>query len=306
MTTTETQTTSQTDTTESDTTTTDTSTENQPCSEEEGEILGYLPVAKHDCGKGKAVRQEKVFRADRLTTETEGTLEFHTSTIDTCKMRSETSVVIVPDDDTALRLLNGTVACNVEPGATRTVFAVPGAEIEITGTLFTLTAVDESTTIKVSGGTLQVRATVSPGAVQEVSAAEPDRRAAVVSDGEPLQYVEFAISPEEFDLIAAVRNHIVTLPPEALAPLTDQTAANAGTVLTETKDQGQLLRERGVVARGLPLVTTGDLALQAPEEFVQVGDTVVGVGSFSALEPSFSRLRETFGDRVTLIYSPGS
>jgi hypothetical protein len=269
------------------------------CDEEEGVITGYLDVAERDCGP--VLRLEALFRADRLSTGSGGTVEFDTRQISGCKLRPEAAVLIRPDAATALRLLAGTIACDAETGGEPIRLEVPGAELEVTGTLFTLTAGGDTTSVKVHEGAIRVLSTAEPEAGwRELTAGGPDA-AAVVSAGEPLSVVEYRLEDWEPELLQSLKLGIVTLPAGELPGLTSRPAMS-GSVVTDTEAQGDVLKEQNLVRR-VPLVTTAELAEQR-RQFVRAGDTVVGVGSFSDLVATFAGLREAFGSEVTLVYTP--
>ncbi|MEX2646893.1 MAG: FecR domain-containing protein [Gaiellaceae bacterium] len=277
-----------------------TSTEVERCVEEEGVITGYLEVVQRDCGP--VLRQETIFRADRLSTGPGGTLEFDTREIAGCKLRPEAAVLIRPDAATALRLLAGAIACDAETGGETIRLEAPGAEIEVTGTLFTLIAGGDNTTVRVHEGTVRVLSTADPDiGWRELSANGPEA-AGVVSVAQPLEVVEYQLEEWEPELLQTLKLGIVTLPPGELPALTRR-AARSGSVVTETEAQAGVLKERNLVQH-IRLVTTAELGGERRRQFVQAGDTVVGVGSFSDLLATFAGLREAFGPEVTLVYTP--
>lgn len=293
------------------TTETDQTTGPTRCAEEEGLITGYLdPAERDDCGP--AERLETLFRADLLTTGEGGTLQYCLASPDcaldppegtNCDMRPEASVLIGPDAQTALQLLGGTVDCVVEGEHVR--LTAPGAEIEIDGTSFTLSASDDTTTVKVHEGTLRILSTADRDAGFQVlpEAGDEQRAAARLSTDEPLQRITYVTDAFELERIAILRLGIIILPPGALPELTSEAAATGGSVVTETSDQGTALQERELVV-ALPMMTTADLGKRTLRQLVRPEDTVVGVGSFSALQATYEGLRATFGADVTLVYTP--
>lgn len=292
-------------TTETSTGTTDTgttsTTEPTRCSEEEGVITGYLQLAERDeCGP--VLRQEILFRAERISTGPGGTVEFDTREVGNCKLRPEAVVLIRPDPGTALRLLAGAIACDAETGGERIRLEAPGTEIEVTGTLFTLIASGDSTTVKVHDGTVRMRSTTEPDGWQDLSSGT-SQAAGLVAAGEPAAVVDYQLEEWEPDLLEALRLGVITVPAKDLPALTAETAAEGGSVVTQTEEEGAVLEERQLV-RALPLITTADLQGERRRQFVTAGDTVVCVGSFSSLAATFTTLRETFGPEVTLVYTP--
>jgi len=288
-------------TTETETGTTTSTTEPARCSQEEGVITGYLQIAERDeCGP--VLRQEILFSVERLSTGPGGTVEFDTREVGNCKLRPEATVLIRPDPGTALRLLAGAIACDAETGGERIRLEAPGTEIEVTGTLFTLIASGDSTTVKVHDGTVRMRSTTESDGWQELSSGT-SQAAGLVAAGEPVAVVDYQLEQWEPELLQGLTLRVITVPAKDLPALTAESAAEGGSVVTQTEEEGAVLAERQLV-RALPLITTADLQGERRRQFVTAGDTVVGVGSFSSLVATFAMLRETFGPEVTLVYTP--
>src|SRR6266508_4687066 len=110
-------------TTSPPTTSSSTGTTTQPppppprCTTPEGNVDGYLPVIERDrCEPRRLLLDETLFAADRLSTGLGGRLDFHTAAIDQCTMREDAVVFLRPTSSTALRLVSGTIVCQITPG----------------------------------------------------------------------------------------------------------------------------------------------------------------------------------------------
>jgi hypothetical protein len=291
------------------TTDTGTTTEEQQCLDRQGTVSDLFPVARLECGTEATPVEtgDALFRGGRLTTERESTLAFELNLAPSgtarCALSEESAAVIRPAPDVALEVLDGAVSCEVSAAAT---FKAPGAEIHTTGTLFSLTASGDTTTIKLYEGTLDVNSEAGAGIGQLSAAGEAcptSATQALVSRTQPAQVTAYVPDLAELQVVAIVKLHIGLVPPNALEPLTNSLAASKATVIAATEEQKEVLQDRNMVQQ-LPLVTIATLRERSAEQPVQAGDTVVGVGSFPALADTFCRLRNTFPSDLRLLYTP--
>jgi hypothetical protein len=279
-----------------------TSTPSTRCVQEAGLVLGYNPTSERDFCSPRVLEQRELplFDSDQLRTSSIGELQFRTEELTRCEMRPDAVVVVRPGAGTALRLGSGTVGCQVDPGGPEVHLDVPGAVIDVRGTLFTLAAVAETTTITVHTGSLFVRSTADPAAAP---AELRDRQQAVAARDRPLRSVDFQVGQAEAELVVRIRLGVLTLPPDALSELMQGGAASEGTLVTETAGQAKLLEERELVPALQPL-TTSSIQRRSRLDLSARPDLVVGVGSFEALAPAFERLRNALGPDATLVHSP--
>jgi hypothetical protein len=291
------------------TTTTGTTTPEQRCLEREGTVSDLFPVARLECGREATPVEtgDAIFRGNRLTTERESTLAFDLDLAPSgtarCALQEDSAAVIRPSPDIALEVLDGAVGCDVSAAAT---FKAPGAEIHTTGTLFSLTASGDTTTIRLYEGTIDVDSSAG-GGIEQLSATgeacPTNATQAFVSRAQPAQTMAYVLDPGELQIVAIVKLRIGLVPPKTLEPVTNALAASTATVITVTEGQKQVLQDQNIVQQ-LPLVTVATLRERSAEQPVEAGDTVVGVGSFPALVDTFCRLRNTFRSDVRLLYTP--
>jgi hypothetical protein len=244
------------------------------------------------------LRGERLYSVDQLTTGPVGQLEFELGRLDLCTTWPGTVLVVRPDEETLLRLVDGTVACSAAPGGELRI-ETPGAEILVRGTAFTLVASGGESTIRVHEGSLEVRPTAGSDDPTRVSALQQ----VVASEGrQDLTPVEYRVEPAESERLTALRLGVVSLPSDALAAFTAGAEADV-TLVTETDEQSKHLVERSIVERFQPL-TTRELAQRSRRELTLRGDVAVGVGSFVELAPAFAQLRAALGPGATLVYTP--
>jgi hypothetical protein len=195
------------------------------------------------------------------------------------------------------------VSCDVPAAAT---FSAPGAKIDVTGTLFSLTAEGDTTTIRLYEGAMEVHSTAD-GGVQQLSAppgvsCPPSAAQAVVSKSVPMQQTAYVFDPAEFAILGIVKLRVGLVSPAALEVITGAMSESKATVVTATDDQRQILLGQNLVGQ-IP-VTTAAAVEEPPEgQLIQQGETVVGIGSFPALFESFCGIRSDVPD-ARLLYTP--
>ncbi len=270
------------------------------CTEREGRVDGYLPIIGRE-GCGALLLGETLFAADRLSTGTQGKLEFHTRRLTQCTMREDGADVVQPDRDTALRHVRGTIVCRVDPGGPRVRIETPGAEIDVRGTLFSLTVTGSGTIISLREGRLFVRSTADPDSTKEVAAVG----LLLASSGQPpLRRIRFREGPRDRQLFDALRLGIVTVPADRIGELLRSRNRSVGAVVTETRVQAKLVIARNPGVRLVPFTTASILDGSSAEIANQGIDTIVGVGSFNTLLPAFERLRADLGASPALAHAP--
>lgn len=285
---------------ETDTTETGGTTEpERRCDEKVGTVRGYIPVIERDvCDPRVLLRGDWLYSVDQLTTGPVGRLEFELGRLDLCTTWPGTVLVVRPDEETLVRLVDGTIACTATPGGEQRI-ETPGAEIRVHGTVFTLMASGGETTVRVHQGSLEVRATAGSADPVQVS----ELKQVVASEGQvELRPATYQVDAVESEQLTALRLGVVSLPSDALAAFTAGAAADV-TVVTETDEQSKHLVEKGIVERFQPL-TTRAIAQRSGRPLGLRSDTVVGVGTFTDLAPAFARLRAALGTGATLIYTP--
>jgi len=283
------------------------STQPAGCTEQAGEIVALLPIAQRGCNEANSSVEsgDRLFGGDELTTTASPStltfeLELASSGTAHCGMSPDGAALIRPDADTDLEVRAGTVSCDA-PAAAR--FTAPGAQVDVTGTLLSLTAEGDATTIKLYDGTVDVRSTAD-GSVQQLSSPSgqgcPRSAAqAVVTTSEPMQQTAYSVDPGELAVTGIVKLRIGLVPPSALEGLAAGMSESKTTVVTATEEQRNVLLDRDLVQQ-IPLVTA---AAQPAEQPIQPGETVVGVGTFAALFDTFCRIRGDVPD-ARLLYTP--
>jgi hypothetical protein len=272
------------------------------CTTPEGNVDGYLPVIERDrCEPRRLLLDETLFAADRLSTGLGGRLDFHTAVIDQCTMREDAAVFLRPTSSTALRLVSGTIVCQITPGP-EVRLESPGAEIEVRGTLFSLSATADGTTIKVRDGELFARSTAEPRSTATVSA-ENQVFAPVAGALGRLSTLAFADSLEK-DLFDAVRLDVVSVPSAEIDEFLASRHRTSGAVLTQTKEQGKVVTSQNPAVQLVPFTVEAVRAGSVRRSRRSIDDTVIGVGSFSALLPAFEQLRAELGETAVLAYAP--
>jgi hypothetical protein len=281
------------------------------CTEKAGEVVDLLPVAQRGCSKASLPVEtgDALFGGTELATESVSALKFDLELASSgtahCGMSSDAAALIRPDADTDLEVIDGSVSCDVPSAAT---FAAPGAKVDVTGTLLSFTAEGDTTTIRLYDGTIDVHSTAD-GSTQQMSApvgagasCPTSASQAVVSTSEPLQPKEYSLDPSELATTAIVKLRVGLVPPGALQGLAAGMSESKATVVTATEDQKAALLDRNLV-RQVPLVTVAALREPPGEQPIQPGETVVGVGEFTALFPTFCRIRGDVPDS-RLLYTP--
>jgi hypothetical protein len=288
--------------TESTTSTTSSTQPADRCDERAGRVTSYYPRGERDFCRPLVFEQRDtpLFSGDRLSTDSIGSLTFETELLTRCDLGSDADVLVRPETGIEIRLLRGTVGCYVEPGADRIQLEFPGGRTEISGTLFILTAVGETTTIKAYDGSLLVRATDDPSAAPvQLSGG----RQAVAARGRPLRGTTYTPGRAETALIDRLRLGILTFPPDAISDVTQGSTATEGTLVTETEEQARTLDTLELVP-ALDPITTSTIRRRSGQVFVDGARLVVGVGSFEDLVGAFERLRRELGPEATLVFSP--
>ncbi len=264
---------------------------------------GYLPVIERDrCEPRRLLLDETLFAADRLSTGLGGRLDFHTAAIDQCTMREDAVVFLRPTSSTALRLVSGTIVCQITPGGPEVRLEAPGAEIEVHGTLFSLNATASGTTIKVRDGQVLVRSTAEPRSTATVGS-ESQVFASVGRALTGPSTLAFADSLEK-DLFDAVRLGIVTVPSGEIGEFLASRNRTTGAVITQTEGQGRLITDQNPGLQLVPFTTESVRAGSVHRSRRSIDDTVIGVGSFSSLLPAFEQLRADLGETAVLAYAP--
>jgi hypothetical protein len=283
-------------------TTSSTSTTRPRCDEEAGLVTSYYPTGARDFCRPRVFEQRDtpLFSGDRLTTDSIGSLTFDTRQLTGCEMSPDTGVIIHPDAATELELARGTVGCDADATGRVIRLRIPHATVEVRGTLFILTAVGGTGSVKVFDGTVDIRATSDPSAVPvQVSGGS----LAEAAPGRPLRTDGYTPTESEQALIDRLRLDILTFPPEALSDLAQSGVARRGTLVTETQEQAKELSARNLDG-GLQPITTASIRRRSARALPEGATLIVGVGSFAALMPTFEQLRRELGPGATLVYSP--
>jgi hypothetical protein len=283
------------------------------CAESVGAVSTLVPEAHRACnGRSASVESgDRLVGGDELgTSNSPSTVSFDLDVGGDeparCNMSPDASAVIHPDAATDLKVLGGSVSCDVPAPAT---FEAPGATVTNKATLFSLTAAGDATTIRLYEGTVDV-ASSADGSVSQLSAGEGAGAAcpvsasqAVVTTSEPMQQTAYTVDTAALTTTAIVKLRVGLVPPGSLAPLTGGMSTSKATILTGTDDQRKVLLDRALV-RQVPVVTAA--AVMAPpveEQPIQAGETVLGVGSIPALLQSLCRIRADVPD-AKLLYTP--
>ena len=287
------------------TTTGSTSTTKGPdrCDEEAGRVTSYSPTGERDRCQPLVLerRETTLFSGDRLTTDGIGSLTFDTRQLTACDMKADSRVVVRPDSETELQLLDGTIGCTITATGIERELAIPGARVRVRGTLLILTATGGTSSVKVYDGTVDVRSTSDPSAAPvQVSSGN----LAEIVPGQTLRTAAYTPVGAERALVDRLRLGILTFPPEALSELAQGGIATRGTLVTETEEQAKFLAGQNVAANMRP-ITTASLRRRSARGLSEA-KLVVCVGSFAALVPAFEQLRRELGPDATLVFSPYS
>lgn len=262
------------------------------CQDPAGSVAGYVPVTERTpCAPGRLLVATTLYAADRVATAAGGQLDFTFTALQAdCKLRG--AAVIRPDERTALRLLSGLLSCRVEPGGPKVRLATPGAELEIVGTLFSLDAEGNGTTIDVYEGTLRVTSTLDGSVIDVVGGKSLFIRADEAPLPPPVGTTTAPGPPAaEPRLVTLTRLGVVTVTAEGIEQFLATRPDGDGALVTQTAGQA------GVVAAltptAPPKVVTVDEISQGAEETVS---TYVVAGAFDTLRVALEALRARHAD----------
>ena len=283
----------------------------QGCNEKAGEVKQLLPTARRGCNEATftAGSHDSLFAGYELATSGSSSLltfqlDLASGTAE-CGMSDDAAALIRPDPAIDVKVLAGTVSCSASAVVT---FAAPGVEATNKSTLFSLTVDGDTTTIRLYEGTLEVRSTAD-GTVQQLDPPAPTAEAnclsasqAVATTSEPMQQTDYTVDASELTTTAIVKLRVGLVPSATLEGLAAGMSEAKATVVTATDAQKKVLLERDIV-RQVPLMTVAALRQPSVEQPIQPGETVVGVGSFPALLPTFCAIQRDVAD-ARLLYTP--